>query len=169
VRATLAAAALVFVLVAVACSPGPDPYAPLHQQTREPIPGTFGVELVPVDDVAPVVGPTTAYEALQGDEVQRDVAVTLARVFDPSSGTTYGPAWVYLTHDLCFFTAKGDFVSPSRAGLDDGCTDDNVLVQVVDASTGSSLATYSAYFEPGGFVPDRLGSADQVPDATRFH
>lgn len=145
-----------------------DPYAPLHQDERQEIPGAFGYALEPVgDDVDRPVDPVRAWRTLPGAEGDRDVAVTLATVHDPR-GEGWGPSWVYFTNDLCYFTAKGDFVSPSRQGLEDGCTPNNVLVQVVDASTGEFLAVFEAYDADLTWLPARVGSPAQVADATRF-
>lgn len=158
------------VLAAAACrgSGDPDPYAPLHQSAPQEIPGTFGYDLLPVGGFRPEVDPAQAWRGLPGAERGSDVAVTLAEVQDPSGRVGWGPSWVYFTNDLCYFTAKGDFVSPSRSGEGDGCTPRNVLVQVVDATTGEFRAVFAAYDADLTWLPDRAGSPDQVPGATRF-
>jgi hypothetical protein len=145
----------------------PDRFAPLRQATTQEIPGSFGYRLVPVEDFASPVDPRRAWAGLPGAATGSDVSVTLAEVDDPRGGG-WGPSWVYFTNDLCYFTAKGDFVSPSRAGLEDGCTPQNVLVQVVDASTGEFEAVFEAYDAGLRWMPDRVGSPDQVSGATDF-
>ena len=75
---------------------------------------------------------------------------------------------MFFTRGLCYFTAKGDFVSPSRSGDGDGCTPRNVLVQVVDASTGEFVAVFEAYDADLTWLPDRVGTPAQVPGARRF-
>jgi hypothetical protein len=96
------------------------------------------------------------------------VFVTLAGVENASEGIAWGPSWVFVTRDLCYFNTKGDFVSPSRAGEEDGCTPRNMLVQVVDAWSGEFRAVFEAYDLDGAWAPDRAGAPDQVPGATRF-
>ncbi len=161
--------AIAVVLVAAAsCGRDPGPYAPLHQAERQQIPGTFGYDLLPVDGFTSTIDPVDAWRDLPGADRGLDVSVTLAEVENPAEGVAWGPSWVYFTSDLCYFTAKGDFVSPARTGEGDGCTPHNVLVQVVDATTGEFRAVLDAYDADGGWVPSRIGSPDQVPGATRF-
>ena len=158
------------VLTAAACrgNGDPDPYAPLHQSARQEIPGTFGYDLVPVDEFRTAVDPELAWRGLPGAGRGSDVSVTLAEVQDAVGRVDWGPSWVYFTNDLCYFTAKGDFVSPARSDEDDGCTRRNVLVQVVDAVTGEFRAVFEAYDADLTWLPYRVGSPDQVPGATRF-
>jgi hypothetical protein len=156
-------------MLAAACSSGHDPYEPLRQAEVQEVPGTFGFELSPVAGQIAPVDPLAPYSELPGAGNDRRVALTLAMVSSETEGASWGPAWVYFTWDLCFFTAKGDFVSPSRAGLEDGCTPENVLVQVVDARTGEAIASFDAYDEGGDWLPAREGTADQVASMTRFH
>lgn len=158
----------VLLVAAAACGGGPGPYEPLHQAVRQEIPGTFGYTLVPVDGFTTEVDPAASWRDLPGAGRGADVSVTLAEVENPAEGVDWGPSWVYFTNDLCYFTAKGDFVSPSRAGEDDGCAPQNVLVQVVDANSGEFRAVFEAYDADLTWLPDRVGSPDQVPGATRF-
>lgn len=146
---------------------GPDPYGPLRQSARQEIPGTFGYDLVPVDGFDAEIDPLQAWRGLTGATGGTHVSVTLASVEDPVDGG-WGPSWVFFTRDLCYFTAKGDFVSPSRSGDGDGCTPRNVLVQVVDAATGEFVAVFEAYDAELTWLPDRVGTPAQVPGATRF-
>ena len=44
----------------------------------------------------------------------------------------------------------------------------NVLVQVVDASTGEFVAVFEAYDAELDWLPQREGTPAQVPGATRF-
>jgi len=144
-----------------------DPFAAFHQVREQTIPGTFGYVLAPADG-RPEMAPETAYGDLLGSGRGLDVSLTYAIVRNDRDGIEWGPAWVYLTHDLCYFTAKGDFVSPSRAGEDDGCTPDNILVQVVDADTGRFVAAFDAFDVDGGWLPARAGDPQTSP-TTRFH
>jgi hypothetical protein len=146
---------------------GDDPFAMFHQARTQPIPGTFGYVLDPAEG-RPSIQPDTAYGTLLGSGEDLDVSLTYAIVRNDRDGVLWGPAWVYMTHDLCYFTAKGDFVSPSRAGEDDGCTPDNILVQVVDAQTGRFVAAFDAFDVHGGWLPARVGDPQASP-TTRFH
>jgi hypothetical protein len=169
VRATAALVAVATMgLASCVGQTDPGPYEPLHQAARQEIPGTFGYDLVPVDGFETEVDPAAAWRDLPGAGRGADVSVTLAEVENPSVGVDWGPSWVFFTNDLCYFTAKGDFVSPSRSGQDDGCTPQNVLVQVVDASSGEFRAVFEAYDADLTWLPQRVGSPDQVPGATRF-
>lgn len=153
----------------MACGKGePSRYEPLHQSERQEIPGTFGYDLVPVDGFETEIDPAAAWRDLPGAGRGGDVSVTLAEVESPTDSADWGPSWVYFTHDLCYFTAKGDFVSPARTGEDDGCTPQNVLVQVVDATSGEFRAVFEAYDDDLTWLPDRVGSPDQVAGVTRF-
>jgi len=143
------------------------PYEPLHQSARQEIPGTFGYDLVPVDGFEAEIDPLRAWRGLTGATGDTHVSVTLAAVEAPADDG-WGPSWVFFTRDLCYFTAKGDFVSPSRFGDGDGCTPSNVLVQVVDASTGEFVAVFEAYDAELDWLPQREGTPAQVPGATRF-
>jgi hypothetical protein len=158
----------VATIALVACAHETDRYAPLHQSARQEIPGTFGYELLPVDGFEVRIDPTRAWQGLTGAGEGSSVSVTLAGVEDPGGDMAWGPSWVYFTNDLCYFSAKGDFVSPSRAGEDDGCTPQNVLVQVVDPSTGDLRAVFEAYDADLTWAPHLMGSPDQVAGATRF-
>jgi hypothetical protein len=163
-----AALTALLATLAVACAQDPpDAFAPLHQAAPQEIPGTFGYTLLPVDDVGATVDPVSAWRGLAGAHRGADVSVTLAEVSHPTE-SGWGPSWVFFTNDLCFFTAKGDYVSPSRAGEDDGCTPHNVLVQVVDASSGEFVGVFEAYDDDLAWLPERRGSPDQLPGATPF-
>jgi hypothetical protein len=70
-----------------------------------------------------------------------------------------------MTRGLCYFTAKGDLVSPGRSG-EDPCTPENMLVQVVDATSGDLVAVFSAFDFEGTWAPERQAA---VTDSTRFH
>ena len=157
------------LLVTAACSAPSEPYASLRQSTIQAVPGTFGYELAPVEGAVRPIDPGAAYESLPGAGDGGQVALTLAMVSSDTEGASWGPAWIYFTWDLCYFTAKGDFVSPSRVGLEDGCTPENVLVQVVEAETGDQVAAFDAFDVGGDWLPERVGAPDQVAASTRFH
>lgn len=165
-------AALPITFLAIACTAcigtGASPYQPLHQSARQEIPGTFGYVLIPVEGIRGEVDPTRVWRGLPGAGEGSDVSVTLADLENASDGVDWGPSWVYFTNDLCYFTSKGDFVSPSRAGKDDGCTPQNVLVQVVDATTGEFTAVFEAYDTDLTWLPTRAGTPDQVEGTTPF-
>jgi hypothetical protein len=143
------------------------PYAALRQAVEQPIPGTFGYVLGPPGGGA-AADPTEAYARLLGAADDRDVALTLATVTNLDEGYEWGPAWVFVTHDLCYFTAKGDLVSPGRSGNEDACTKRNMLVQVVDAASGDMVAAFPAFDLGLGWLPQREGTPSQA-GVTRFH
>ena len=164
-----ATAFLVATFTVVACSTSsPPPFEPLRQATRQEIPGAFGYDLVPVGDFRPRVDPARIWPSLPGAGTGSDVSVTLAEVVHTTDGVDWGPSWVFFTNDLCYFTAKGDYVSPSRAGESDGCRPRNMFVQVVDASSGELRAVFEAYDADLTWLPERLGTPAQVASTTRF-
>jgi hypothetical protein len=156
---------------------GDDPYRPYRQATEEDIPGTFGYVLSPVGSFDPDTDPARVYDGLVGASNDRRVWLSLARVRNDTDGFSYGPSWVFMTRNLCYFTAKGDLVAPARYGDGDACTHDNFLVQVVDAETGEFRDAFTAFDSTGGWVPDRLGDpamqagapAGAQAGTTRFH
>jgi hypothetical protein len=155
------------LVAAASCSHGPDTFAPLRQAAVEAVPGTLSYELEPVGDYRPQVGPDAEYTALAG-RTPGTVTVTLATVHDTDFGTRWGPAWVFFARDVCFATSKGDVVSPARSG-NEACTDANMWVQVIDATSGTTLGSFTAYDGSERWVPDREGDPSQVPGTTRFH
>lgn len=160
---------LVSTVSAGACSRGPAPYAALNQAVEQEVPGTLGYSIAPPGDAAPTADPDEVYPTLLGASPGRDVSLTFAVVRNEADGIEYGPSWVFITRDLCYFNAKGDFVSPSRAGKKDGCTPNNMLVQVVDADTGDLTAALDAYDAGDGWRPDTAGGSVQPAVSTRFH
>jgi hypothetical protein len=146
-----------------------DPYAGLRQTRLQAVPGSLTYQLAPPGDVVATVNPEGAYGRLVGADPRRDVALTLATVHDDYQDITYGPAWVYITHDLCYFSAKGDFVSPSRAGIGDGCEPSNLLIQMVDARTGATVGVFEGFDASGDWLPARARTPAQVLGTTRFH
>jgi hypothetical protein len=152
-------------------SGGEDPYRGYRQATEQVIPGTFGYVLEPADGFEPATDPRSIYPELVGSDPDRRVTLTLATVSNEGDGVAWGPAWVFLTRHLCYFSAKGDFISPSRGGAGDGCSPDNMLVQVVDAKTGEFLAAFDAYDSIGGWSPSRETATSGVQEllGTRFH
>ena len=158
---------VLFLLAATACAHGPDTFGPLRQATVEAVPGTLSYELEPVGDYRPQVAPDADYTAL----IRRTpgtVTLTLATVHDTDFGTRWGPAWVFFARDVCFATSKGDVVSPARSG-NDACTDANMWVQVIDATSGATLGSFTAYDGSERWMPERQGDPSQVPGTTRFH
>ena len=146
---------------------GADPYRVFRQTTEQEIPGTFGYVLAPPEGEASA-DPSTAYTALPGAGDGRDVAVTLATLRNDGDGRIWETSWIYFTHDLCYFTSKGDIVSPGRIGRADACTKRNLHVQVVDAESGEMVAAFPAFDLARDWLPEREGTPDQA-GATRFH
>jgi len=163
-RALVAAAALAAVLSG--CSSPPDPYASYRQTRVEDVPGTFGWQLLPLDaGYRPTIAPEDAYAKVYGAGEQPDATAILAQVANTDEGTLGPPAWVFVTPDTCFATEKGDLVSPGRS--DDGCTNDNLYVQGVDATTGETLGGFSAFDSPTGWTPARAGAPATVVVTTQ--
>ena len=160
-------AAVLGAVITVGCArAAPDPYAGYRQTTVEEVPGTFDWSLEPVDPAfRPTIGPADAYERVYAAGEQPDAVAILAQVSDSQSGTVGPAAWVFVTPDTCFATAKGDLVSPGRSG--NGCTDENLYVQGVDATTGTTLGGFSAYMPPGGWTPARAGEPPVVVATTQ--
>jgi hypothetical protein len=155
------------VVTTVSCSHAPDRFEPLRQATVEAVPGTLSYELEPVGDYRPAVAPDADYSAL-AQRTPGTVTVTLATVHDTDFGTRWGPAWVFFARDVCFATSKGDVVSPARSG-NDACTDANMWVQAIDATSGAPLGSFTAYDGSERWTPQREGDPSQVPGTTRFH
>ena len=147
---------IVISLLAGACDRPPDPYAAYRQTRIEDVPGTFDWQLMPADDFEPSVTPHDAFRGVFEAGRRPDVLVVLARVGNTLDGSVWDPAWVFITPDMCFATEKGDLVSPGRSG--DGCEDENLYVQGVDASTGETLGGFSAFDTVEGWVPARAGT-----------
>jgi hypothetical protein len=165
-RALLAAAVLVFPLAACRSSP-PDPYAAYRQTDTEVVPGSFDWELQPVDaDYRPAIGPAKAYEEVYAAGRQPDATAILGQVYNRVEHTSGPPAWIFVTPDTCFATAKGDLVSPGRTG--NGCTEDNLYVQGVNATTGETLGGFSAYMPQEGWAPARAGTPPVVTATTQL-
>jgi hypothetical protein len=159
--------AVISLVVGVSCSHGPDTFGALRQATVEAVPGTLGYQLEPVGDFRPEIAPDADYAALT-ERTDGRVMVTLATVHDIDYGTRWGPAWVFFARDMCFATSKGDLVSPGRSG-NDPCSDANMWVQVIDANSGASLGSFSAYDGSERWTPSRAGDPSQVPGTIRFH
>src|SRR6476619_1880144 len=155
------------VVVAVACSsPPPDPYAAYRQTTTEDVPGTLDWQIGPVpDDYRPMIGPAQAYDELSAAGTRKHAYAILGQVTNTTDHTVGPPAWVFVTPNTCYATAKGDLVSPGRTG--NGCTPDNLYVQGVDASTGERLGGFSAYDSPQGWTPAREGTPAVVTATTQ--
>lgn len=158
---------VVCLVAAASCAHGPDTFGPLRQATVEAVPGTLSYELEPVGDFRPQVTPDADYAAL-AQRTPGTVTVTLATVHDTDFGTRWGPAWVFFARGVCFATSKGDVVSPARSG-NDACTDANIWVQAIDATSGATLGSFTAYDGSERWVPQREGDPSQVPGTTRFH
>jgi hypothetical protein len=163
----LVAAALPVIVILAGCSTAPpDPYADYRQTTVEVVPGTFDWQLHPVDEgFRPTISPEAAYAAVFEAGDRPDATAVLAQVGNAVEDTVGPPAWVFITPHMCFATAKGDLVSPGRSG--DGCTDENLYVQGVDATTGETLGGFSAYDPPTHWQPARAGQPAPVVATTQ--
>lgn len=162
-RAVIAAALLV---VLTSCSSAPDPYAAYRQTTVEEVPGTFDWQLRPVDaKYRPTLSPQDAYTKVFEAGKRPDAIAVLAQVGNAVDDSLGPPAWVFITPDMCFATAKGDLVSPGRTG--NGCTPENLYVQGVDATTGEPLGGFSAFEPPTHWEPARAGHPAPVEATTQ--
>jgi hypothetical protein len=162
-RIAFAAAALV---AATGCSKAPDPYAAYRQTVAEDVPGTLDWGLEPVDgDFRAKVGPVDAYKELFTAGQRANAVAILAQVENTTDHTLGPPAWVFVTPHTCYATAKGDVVSPGRTG--NGCTQENLYVQGVDATTGERLGGFSAFDTPTGWSPTRAGTPEVVVATTQ--
>jgi hypothetical protein len=160
--------AVIAALAATACSrTAPDPYAAFRQTDVEEVPGTFDWELHPVDSsFRPAISPEVAYEEVYGAGREPEAVAVLAQVYNHVGDYVGPPAWVFITPDTCFATAKGDLVSPGRSG--NGCTQQNLYVQGVDATTGETLGGFSAFEPPDGWTPAREGTPPPVVATTQL-
>jgi len=162
-RALVVAALL--AISAIGCSGPPDPYAAYRQTEVEEVPGAFDWELLPTDPgYRASIDPSAAYASVYGAGRRPEAIAILGQVRNTLEDTTGPPAWIFVTPHTCFATEKGDLVSPGRSG--DGCTDENLYVQGVDATTGATLGGFSAYQPPGGWDPARGGVPDPVVATT---
>ena len=150
------------VVVAVACSSSPpDPYAAYRQTQTEDVPGTLDWQIGPVPDgYRPSIGPADAYDELFTAGDRKHAYAILAQVTNTSNHSVGPPAWVFVTPHTCYATAKGDLVSPGRTG--DGCTDQNLYVQGVNATTGERLGGFTAFDTPTPWAPARAGTPPVV-------
>ena len=151
------ALALVAVVLA-SCGGDPDPNEAYRLTAAGAVPGTVDWSLEPPEDVRPAIGPADAFRELPGAGEEPQVFVALGRVRNEYDGSVGPTAWLFVTPHLCFATAKGDLVSPGRFGDGDGCTDENIYVQGVDAATGEVLGGFSAFLPPEGWTPPREGA-----------
>lgn len=164
-RAHAILAVAVVALLGAPCSRTPDPYAAYRQARTEDVPGTFDWQLHPPGDFTPAISPDTAFEKVFQAGRRPEVLVVLARVGTTTDGSVWPPAWVFVSPDMCFATAKGDLVSPGRSG--NGCEDENLYVQGVDAATGETLGGFSAFDTPEGWLPARAGTPDVLVARTQ--
>jgi hypothetical protein len=165
-RAFVAVAAM--LLVSTACHQAPaDPYAPYRQIDTELVPGSFDWFIEPVAaDFRPSIGPAEAYEEVYGAGREPEAVAVLGQVKNRVENTLGPPAWIFITPHTCFATAKGDLVSPGRTG--NGCSEDNLYVQGVNAETGETLGGFSAYMPVQGWTPAREGTPPTVDATTQF-
>jgi hypothetical protein len=165
-RSRAAFAAIVLTLGIGCSNPPPDPYAAYRQTIVEHVPGTLDWELQPVEpDFRAQIAPADAYDELFTAGERANAVAILAQVENTSDHSVGPPAWVFVTPRTCYATAKGDLVSPGRTG--NGCTQDNLYVQGVDATTGERLGGFSAYDTVSGWMPSRAGTPTVVVATTQ--
>ena len=124
---------------------GPTSYASFRQARAQEVPGTLGVTLMPPpDDFRPAVTPQEAYRAVVRRPAPGGIVQALAVVSSPYARSSDEiPAWVIVGRGVCDASSKGDVVSVGRSNPEAGClpcTDDNLLMAVVDARTGRLAA-----------------------------
>ena len=164
-RSAIAIGVISFFLVA--CTAEPDPYAAYRQTMPEAIPGSFDWALEPIDDgYRAEVAPSAAFEEIFQAGSRPSALVMLGRVRNTYDGTIGPAAWIFVTPRMCFATAKGDLVSPGRSG--DGCVDENLYVQGVDATTGATLGGFPAFQPEGGWLPARAGTPSPIEVTTEL-
>ncbi len=133
-------------------------YASLRQSRAQEVPGTLGVVLRPPPaSFAPVVSPKEAYRSVVTTPPPGGVVESLAVVASPYAEHDV-TAWVVIGRGICDASSKGDVVSPGRSdptaeGLP--CTNQNLLMAVVDARTGKDVAVYRGYDASGIWSPAR--------------
>jgi hypothetical protein len=142
----------------VARGSGPLSYASFRQGRAQEVPGTLGVTLMPPPDgFRPAVTPGEAYRAVVRRPPPGGVVQALAVVSSPyARPSDERPAWVIVGRGVCDATSKGDVVSVGRSDPETGrlpCTDDNLLMAVVDAQTARLVAVYHAYDVTGSWKP----------------
>jgi hypothetical protein len=144
----------------VARGSGPPSYASFRQARAQEVPGTLGVTLMPPPDgFRPAVTPREAYRAVVRRPAPGGIVEALAVVSSPyARPSDVSPAWVIVGRGVCDASSKGDVVSVGRSDPEAGrlpCTDDNLLMAVVDARTGRLVAVYHAYDVTGTWKPAR--------------
>ena len=159
-------ALVVVIAVAVVAAGGvawfvlrPPAYASLRLTRTQELPGAFGASVDPPSRwFDPSISPSRALSIVQGQAVpQRAVemlaAVPPATLRLSSGGST--PAWVIMTPGLCFASSKGDLVSSSRRDPSTvpRCSDQNMWVVMVNASSGKMIASMGAYDATGSWSP----------------
>lgn len=132
---------------------GQAPYASLRVTRTQEVPGTLGWVLEPPhQDAEPQLSPDRAAAITRASGGAPDAEVGLALVRDRlAAGGAFGPAWVVVSHGVCIRASKGELVSDARGAdpSDLGCTEESLVVDVLDADTGERLLVLSGY-DPGG-------------------
>jgi hypothetical protein len=114
----------------------------------------------PPDGFRPAVTPGEAYRVVVRRPPPGGIVQALAVVSSPyarPSDTT--PAWVIVGRGVCDASSKGDVVSVGRSDSEARrlpCTDDNLLMAVVDARTGRLVGVYHGYDVTGVWKPARV-------------
>jgi len=145
----------------VARGSGAPSYASFRQARSQEVPGTLGVTLMPPPDgFRPAVTPGEAYRAVVRRPPPGGIVQALAVVSSPyARPSDESPAWVIVGRGVCDASSKGDVVSVGRSDPEAArlpCTDDNLLMAVVDARTGRLVGVYHAYDVTGAWKPARV-------------
>ena len=135
-----------------------DPYAPLRQSARQPIPGALGFELeAPPPDARPTLTPDDVRARYPAEGGEVDIA--FASVRDVFEGRSIGPAWVLFARGVCLRNSKGELVSDARGNDPNNlaCTDATIWILAVDPDTAEPLVALTGYDESGTFAPKVAG------------
>ena len=131
------------------------------------MPGTFDWQLHPVDDgFRPTISPEAAYaDGVRGGR-RPDATAVLAQVRNEFEDTVGPTAWVFVTPAHVLRDREGR-PGLARTAPGDGCTDENLYVQGVDATTGEALGGFRAFDTADAWAPARPGSPAPVEARTQ--
>jgi len=138
-------------------------YASMRVIRSQELPGTFGASVDPLSRwFDPSITPARALSIVQGQAVPARAETMLAAVPPATLRATAGPstpAWVIVTRGLCFASNKGDLVSSSRRNPSSvsRCSDRNMWVVMVNAESGRTIGSMSAYDATGSWSPALAG------------
>lgn len=159
--------ALIVVAIAVVALTRGEQYEARRQVATEDIPGTltFSLGAVP-KGFTPRVTPEEAFRIAWDEPVETETYLTLAVMQDTYYGSDPIPDWIFISRAQCYPSAKGDLVSPARAGTEDeACDERNLALVTVDALHGEPAQSFTGYdwsreWEPTNMEP--LFTAEQM-------